>query len=45
MVQLTERIHAFKQLIRKLCIRNVRNVSNLLDSTMFAGDPDLIFNR
>ena len=45
MVRLTELIHNFKQIKMKLCILYLRNVSNLLDPAMFAGDPDLLFNR
>ena len=45
MVKLTELIHDFKQIIKKLREHDLRNVSDLLDPTMVAGNPDLRFNR
>ena len=45
MASLTGLIQDFKQIIRKLCVRDLIDLSNLLDPAMFAGDSDLLFNR
>ena len=42
---MTELIHDFKQIIKRLCVRDLKNVLNVLDPPTFAGDPDLFFNR